>query len=295
LPECKSFFYISPYNNAKTIKTGEICLQYRTDLAIEAAGELGIAQRQYETGKLKIHKITVSQGEAANKLGKAPGDYVTVTAPRFSGAEELEEDELSAIAKELAAILPPKGTVLVAGLGNNDITPDAIGPRTVRQVLATRHISGALARQNGFDALRPAAAIAPGVLGQTGMEVAEIISALAKALKPAAVIAVDALAAGDVSRLGNTIQISSAGISPGSGVMNAREELSETSLGLPVIALGVPTVVDAAALTGENTPMMITPRDIDLLVGRAGKILSLAINKALQPQLSLEELAYLVG
>jgi spore protease len=189
----------------------------------------------------------------------------------------------------------PKGPVLVAGLGNNDITPDAIGPRTVRQVLATRHIGGELARENGFDALRPTAAIAPGVLGQTGMEIAEIIRALAATLKPAAVIAVDALAAGDVSRLGTTIQISSAGISPGSGVMNAREELSEKSLGLPVISVGVPTVIDAAALTGSSTPMMITPRDIDLLVGRAGKALSLIINKALQPELSFEEIAYLVG
>jgi spore protease len=129
------------------------------------------------------------------------------------------------------------------------------------------------------------------------MEIAEIIRALAGALKPAAVIAVDALAAGDVSRLGTTIQISSAGISPGSGVMNARRELSEKSLGVPVMSIGVPTVVDAAVLTGEKdaAPMMITPRDIDLLVSRAGKTLSLIINKALQPGLSFGEIAYLVG
>ncbi len=298
---------------------------FRTDLALEAAEALsdderlrlegfgGAARQATKAGRLRIHRVTVPDGIVAKTLGKAPGEYITVTAPAFSGAEELSDGELCAIAREIALLLPARGLVLVVGLGNNDITPDAVGPRTVRQVLATRHISGEYAQKSGFDSLRPTAAIAPGVLGQTGMETAEVIRSLAGTLKPAAVVAVDALAARSAARLGNTIQISNGGISPGSGVMNSRAEISEPTLGVPVVSIGVPTVVDASTLAAdllkcaepeddkrglfepEGAAMMITPREIDVLVGRAAKTLSLCINKALQPDLTLEELTYLVG
>lgn len=291
----------------------------RTDLALEAAEPhkhalpKGVTQSEEKKGKLTVNRVKISDNEAANLIGKAVGDYVTVTVPKFSGAEELSEEEIEAVAEEINAMLPEEGLILVVGLGNNDITPDAVGPRTARQILATRHISGEIARQNGFAELRPAAAIAPGVLGQTGIETAEIIKSLSKDLKPAAVIVVDALAARSASRLGNTIQIASSGISPGSGVMNTRKELSQKSLGVPVVSIGIPTVVDATTLASdllncdedaenrrgffesEGASMMITPREIDVLIGHACKTLSLAINKALQPDMTIEEIGYLVS
>jgi spore protease len=288
-------------------------LAIRTDLALEAAeapkAPRGVRRETVRAGRLTVDRVHVGAAAAA-ALGKAKGDYVTVTAPSFSGPEELTEEELCALAREISSMLPPKGLVLVAGLGNNDVTPDAVGPRTARRVLATRHISGDTARLNGLPNLRPVAVIAPGVLGQTGVESAEIIRALTKALRPAAVAVVDALAARSVSRLGNTVQISAA-ISPGSGVMNSRQEFSRKSLGAPVVALGVPTVVDASTLAGdllkdpalqrerlslfgaEGAAMIITPREIDTLLRRACKALSLALNKALQPDMTLEELEYL--
>lgn len=288
-------------------------MPYRTDLAAEAeilTGQqlpAGIRQETMEAGSLRIHRVGVEAGEAERIIGKPAGEYITVTTPPFSGAAEVTEEEIAAIGRELASLLPEEGLVLVVGLGNNDITPDAIGPRTIRQVLATRHIGAELAGQSGLEGLRPAAALAPGVLGQTGMETSEVIAAVVKEVKPAAVVVVDALAARSASRLGCTIQLASSGISPGSGVMNARKELSEATLGVPVVSVGVPTVVDASTLLfdlmGEDAaarepsgmPMMVTPREIDVLIGHACKTLSLAINKALQPSMTLEELGYLVS
>lgn len=295
-------------------------MPFRTDLAIESSGleegklPSGVSTEQYELGNLSIHRVKISDQEGAQIIGKPIGDYITVTTPPFGSAAEITEEEIDVIAQELAGLLPESGLVLVVGLGNNDITPDAIGPRTVHQVLATRHISGELARQSGLDGLRATAAVAPGVLGQTGIETSEIISSVVSQIHPAAVVVVDALAARSTSRLGRTIQIASAGISPGSGVQNARKELSQATLGVPVVSVGIPTVVDATTLAGdlleggdedlekrrslfepEGETMMITPREIDVLIGHACKTLSLAVNKALQPQLTLEEIGYLVS
>ena len=157
--------------------------------------------------------------------------------------------------------------------------------------------------------MRPVAVLAPGVLGSTGVESGEAVAALAAALRPGAVLAVDALAARSLSRLGCTVQLSDAGISPGEGVGNRRPSLRRESLGVPVIALGVPTVVDAASLacdlTGNETAarevtprgasMIVTPREIDLLVDRAAAALAMAINRALNPSLSQEDFAALVS
>lgn len=297
-------------------------MPFRTDLAVEAAEPHrknpppGVSQSDREAGNLSINRVDIRGGEAAKLLGKPVGAYITVTLPSFSGPVEITETEIETVAGEICALLPPEGLVLVVGLGNNDITPDAIGPRTARQVLATRHIAAQMgaqaARDYGLDNLRAAASIAPGVLGQTGIETAEIVHSLVADIKPAAVLVIDALAARSASRLGNTIQIASSGISPGSGVMNARRELSRETLGVPVVSVGIPTVVDAATLAGDllgeeeagelrekfspsGSEMMITPREIDQIVGRACKTLSLCINKALQRDVTLEELSYLVG
>lgn len=178
--------------------------------------------------------------------------------------------------------------------------------------MTTRHLSGELLKTVGLPELRPVCAIAPGVLGQTGMEAVEIVESLTTKVKPAAVIVIDALASRSLSRLGCTVQISDAGIAPAAGVGNCRKEINAETLGAPVIAIGVPTVVDASTLAldllGEETwgerikqqieprgmPMMVTPREVDLLIQRGAKLLALVINRALQPELSAEDILSLV-
>ena len=193
---------------------------------------------------------------------------------------------------ELGKFLPQEGCVFLAGLGNRAITPDALGPRVASKVLATRHLRTALTAEEltYLPELRPVCVLAGGVLGQTGMESAELIEAVCKQIQPAAVVAVDALACAELSRLGTTIQMSDSGISPGSGVANHRAELSRRTLGVPVIALGIPTVVDlhtaVQGIYGKSVPkdrpnMMVTPRDIDRLIDHAGDLLACALNMAL--------------
>ncbi len=292
-------------------------MSFRTDLAAELAAQApplpGLEQQEESFGSLSFHTVRITQEAAARTVGKPVGDYVTVTTPPFEKGEEITEEELAAIARQISNMLPDKGIILVVGLGNNDITPDAIGPRTAHQILATRHIGEELKRQAGLERLRPVAVLAPGVLGQTGIETSEIISAVVKDVGPAAVVVVDALAAREATRLGNTIQIANTGISPGSGVQNSRKEISRDTLGVPVVSIGIPTVIDATTLAGEllqgdedleqcrmlfeprGTQMMITPRAIDNLISHACKALSMALNKALQPDMTLEEISYLAG
>jgi len=295
-------------------------MNFRTDLAMECCEPHldslpdGVSNEECTLGNLHINRVKITSEEGEALIGKPRGEYTTITLPSFSGSTEVDEEEITAIAGEISSLLPREGLVLVVGLGNNDITPDAVGPRTAHQILATRHIQGEFARQAGLEHLRPTAAIAPGVLGQTGIETSEIISSVSGDIRPVAVIVIDALASRSTSRLGNTIQIANTGISPGSGVMNARKKLAEDTLGVPVVSIGIPTVVDATTLasdlleTGEEDldrrrelfeprgqALMVTPREIDQLIGRACKTLSASINKALQPDLSLEEIGYLVS
>ena len=181
--------------------------------------------------------------------------------------------------------------------------------------MATRHITGEVARSTGLEALRSVAAIAPGVLGQTGIEVSEVIQSIVQKINPAALIVIDALASMETSRLGTTIQICNTGISPGSGVGNARPGLNQETMGVPVLGIGVPTVVDAKTMARDllnadghtcneeqvsrktqprGEPLMVTPREIDLLIERASKLLAMSINGALQPNFSVEEIMALV-
>ena len=214
---------------------------------------------------------------------------------RFS---ESFKDMACELSEELSQLVP-KGPALVIGLGNNDITPDALGPQAASRVLATRHLREELGSEDEFlSGLRQVSVMASGVLGQTGIETAEIIEGLLEKLKPSCIIAVDALACSDISRLGTTIQLSDSGISPGSGVANRRKELSEATLGIPVIAAGVPTVVDmytiVEGMTGrravtEVPNMMVTPRDVDRLIERSSALISMGINLALHPELSFED------
>ena len=186
-----------------------------------------------------------------------------------------------------------RGLILAAGLGNSDITPDALGPAAARRIFATRHIPPALSKTTGLENLRQVAVIAPGVLGQTGIEAGELIKAAADRIKPDAVIVIDALAAKSPNRLFKTVQICNTGISPGSGVKNSRKEISEKTVGVPVIALGVPTVIDTDTLIEEITGvapaqksgMFVTPKEVDMLTVRLSEILGEALNMLLQPEI----------
>lgn len=295
-------------------------MNFRTDLAIELA-EIhkkdllqGVEATVRREGSIRIERTRVTTAEAERIMGKPQGTYITIEAAPFSSSVTPADEEVEILAGEIAFLLGSQdGLILVAGLGNADITPDALGPLAVGRVLATRHMTGKTAEATGLSHLRPVAAVAPGVLGQTGIETSEIIASLCEKIKPSAAIIIDALASRSLSRLGSTIQLSNTGISPGSGVQNRRQELSRRTLGVPVLSIGVPTVVDACTLScdllgqwgksqdadkhipPESREMMVTPRDIDQMVGRAAEVIAMGINRSMQPELSLEELRFLVS
>lgn len=288
-------------------------MDVRTDLALEKREFLGLKEpegvecRSFGEGDAFFTEIKILNQKGSEALGKPIGTYITAEIPRLMKNPVTDEELIDSIAKQLSALLPHEGTVLVVGLGNTDITPDAVGPKSISMVLATRHIGAASARELGLGNLRSVAGFVPGVLGRTGLEAAESVKGLVKAISPCAVIAVDALAARKLSRLGTTVQISDIGIIPGSGVGNARMGITKENLGVPVISVGIPTVVDVGTLvrdlTGseqeiaddEERDMIITPREIDLVIERAAELIGMSINRALQPEISVEEMLMLVG
>lgn len=214
-----------------------------------------------EDGNKDIHvtrvKITSPAGE--KNIGKPMGNYITLDIPRLKENDrDLYETTCRAVAFELQQILnlKEKDTVLVVGLGNWNITPDALGPKVSSYLMVTRHLHEYLPEQVD-DGVRPVCAIAPGVLGLTGIETSDIVKGVVDEVKPALVIAIDALASRKMNRINTTIQIADTGISPGSGVGNKRAELSEKNLGVPVIAIGVPTVVDAATMANDTIELVI--------------------------------------
>ena len=284
-------------------------MNYRTDLAVERRELIddsvpkGVSFEERNEGKTKITRIRIESDEGARALGKPCGNYITLEIPKPSSNPHESEKEIELIANELSALIPKDGCVLVAGLGNHNITPDAIGPKTVEATLSTRHVTGILPHFK----FRSVAALAPGVMGQTGIESMDIIRSVCDRIGAVCVIAVDALASRSTHRLGCTVQISDTGISPGSGVGNKREELSEKTLGVPVIAIGVPTVVDALTIAADAlseggeayineeklTGLMVTPREIDSLISGVTKVLALSIGRALQTSLTISDLYFL--
>ncbi len=295
-------------------------MNFRTDLALEcheyaAKKHLdGVKIEKQESDCVKITTITVENENGEKALGKAKGRYITVEIPPLTKNSDLFSSQLTVLANQIKKLLPESGDVLVAGLGNEKITPDALGPRCISLLLATRHISKELAKSIGFTNLRCVAGIIPGVLGQTGIETAEIIRGVAENIKPKAVIVVDALASRSMARLGCTVQMTDTGVSPGSGVGNARSEISEKTLGVPVIAVGVPTVVDGATLAFDiiensgikveseekinelfkSRVMMVTPKEIDNMIDRAARLVAMGINTALQPDIPPEDILAMV-
>ncbi len=284
----------------------------RTDLALEARDSItedsnkikGIKITENKDSKKEINiiKMEVQNRYGAEAIGKPIGMYITMEAPHLSETDDGYHREISeTLAEELREIIMgiyswnesvPK--ILVAGLGNRDTTPDALGPRVVSNLMITRHI----VEYMGYDEIEGAFAvtsgIVPGVMAQTGMESAEIINAIIKKTKPDILVVIDALAARSVSRLNSTIQISDTGICPGSGVGNHRGAINKKTMGIPVIAVGVPTVVDASTLVydmlnkngwdaancelNKIEEMYVTPKDIDAIIKKISFTISEGIN-----------------
>ena len=291
-------------------------MDLRTDLAVEAreiAGEdiSGVEFEQYSENGLDISRLKVKTRKAQQLLGKEEGTYITVELPSLTDNFTETDERLVTIGQEIRRLLPVNGLVLVAGLGNPEITPDSLGPKTSARVLATRHITGEIAKSTGLDKLRPVAVMSTGVTGQTGIETGEYILSIVKRIRPNAVVVVDALASRRLERLGCTLQISDTGISPGAGVGNHRTRINKETIGVPVIAIGVPTVVDASTLASDllkgdcnnktkkmlapnGRQMVVIPREIDLLTERAARLISFALNGALQNEFNIAQLASLM-
>ncbi|QUI23880.1 GPR endopeptidase [Vallitalea pronyensis] len=238
----------------------------RTDLAIEAREMVGeedveiqgveVVVDNLEDIDLSITKVNVMDEHGAKALNKPIGNYITMECELMKQNDpEAHEEIVRELAKQLTDLvkLNKDMTVLVVGLGNRDVTPDALGPRAVSNVLVTRHLFKEFGEpEDGEDSFNKVTAIIPGVMGQTGMETFEIIEGLVKEIKPSVIIAIDALASRRTSRVNTTIQIADTGVHPGSGVGNRRKGLNKESLGVPVIAIGVPTVVDAATIVNDT-------------------------------------------
>lgn len=268
----------------------------RTDLAIESnlqqkGGVEGVFVKEKTENGIKITTVDIKTEHAAKKLSKRVGRYVTFDVGDIAAGLTETDGAASIIAEEIKNMVGDFNSALVIGVGNPNLTADALGPKTADGVLATRHLKKDFLEHIGLTGLKSVAVLSPGVLGKTGMEAVEIIKSVAKTAKPDVVIAVDALASADNERIGHTVQLSNTGISPGSGIGNKRREISEDTLSLPVIALGVPTVADFHT---ENRSFIVTMREIDLLTNRAAELLSHALNFALQPNIERDVLLSLV-
>lgn len=288
----------------------------RTDLAAEAhqlwqesaartSALPGVKAEDGESCGFAVHTVSILDQEGADALGKPVGRYITL---ELDGLLRREEGAFTraaeAVAALLAPLLPAQGLALVAGLGNRAVTPDLVGPLTAEHTLVTRHLVEQL--PDHFGHFRPVAALTPGVLASTGMESGTLVQAAARELEPACVIAVDALASRSVERLCRTVQLADAGIVPGSGVGNHRMALSRETLGVPVIAVGVPTVVETSTLVmdllGREEPealpggeLFVTPREVDSRVADLSRVLGYGISMALNPGLTVEDLDLLLA
>ncbi len=285
-----------------------LVLGIRTDIASESKVLKekipdGVSQNIQTINGVKIIEIQIQNENGAKILNRSIGTYITLEHSHMLLPENAEIIT-KILVNELKNFTSNKKSVLVVGLGNQNISPDAIGPSVADKIIATRHLKGPLADQLGLSQLASVSVIAPGVLGQTGIEVFEIIQSLAQKTNPDIIIAIDALAAKSMDRLGTTIQITNTGISPGSGVENKRAEISKNTLNIPVIALGMPTVVDMETIISEMCPhkkvatsssMMVTPRNIDQIISRSSLLISNSINQALFPTLSPEEIEALAS
>ena len=294
----------------------------RTDLALEArelwqesAGKTtrlaGVKATKRKQEGYPVTRVDILDERGEKALGKPRGTYRTIDLTAFwQRKSDFFERAVRAVGGQLKELLPGEGTVLVIGLGNGAMTPDAVGPLAADSVLVTRHLIAAMPRH--FSGFRPVAVFRTGVLGTTGVESAEAVRGLVAQVEPSLVIAVDALASRRVGRVCTTVQLSDTGIIPGSGVGNHRSALNQETLGVPVFAIGVPTVVDSATLAADlleesgirdydgealqksRQNLMVTPRDIDQQVRDLSKVVGYGINWALQ-DLEIEEINALLS
>lgn len=260
----------------------------RTDLAFEAhdlrrarqnEALPGVRNETKRRGPICTTIVQVLDAEGERAMGMGRGTYLSMEL--FAGSGTVRDEAALQLAGHLKKLLPEDGPVTVVGLGNRAVTPDALGALTADGLLVTAHLCGE------FSFLRPVSVFCPGVKGQTGVESLTLVQAAVERIRPACVIAVDALAAAQIEHIGAVVQVSDAGIQPGSGVGNRRAQLNEGTLGVPVIALGVPTVTD---LDESGDGRIVTTADIDLTVNSMAKLLAYALNQALQPGLSKAEL-----
>ncbi|WP_024615133.1 GPR endopeptidase [Clostridium sp. Ade.TY] len=243
-------------------------LNFRTDLAIEAKehyskahkGEIdGVVVNEEIISDSKVTTVKIKNNEGSKKLGKPIGTYITIDIPEYTIYDgELMDNVSETVGVTLKKIvnMDEKNTALVVGLGNWKVTPDALGPKVVEKIMITRHLKEVMPEAID-ESIMPVCAIAPGVLGITGIETGEVIKALVEKIHPDLVICIDALASRRIERVNRTIQISDTGISPGAGVNNHRMRINEDTLGVKVIAIGVPTVVDAATIANDSIDLVI--------------------------------------
>ncbi len=319
-------------------------MQVRTDLALEGAeiywetaAEKEIPGVKCEEGgdtDVHITRVDIINEDGEKAIGKQRGRYVTIEMPSLLESEPAVLQKASRfLAEELSAMAGERKLTLVAGLGNSEITPDSLGPKVVPRLVVTRHLFTHM--PESVQHLAPVCALAPGVLGITGIETGEIIKGVAERVAPDLVIVVDALASRKTERVSTTIQIANTGISPGSGVGNKRKAINQETIGVPVIAIGVPMVVDAAtiandtidlvidtlakeaegefydmlqslnreekhALIRQSLPkemggMMVTPKDIDALSEKIAHVVANGINLALHKGITEEEITAFVS
>lgn len=319
-------------------------MNVRTDLALESA-ELywetaeeenipGVEWEEAGDSEIQITRVHITGEEGEKALGKKQGTYITIEIPAVLGSDPSVLVKASRyLSEELASLCGVNKLTLVAGLGNSEITPDSLGPKVVPKLVVTRHLFSSF--PESVENLAPVCALAPGVLGVTGIETGEIIKGVAQRIKPDLIIVVDALASRKTSRVTTTIQIADTGISPGSGVGNKRKEITKETVGVPVIAIGVPMVVDAATIANdtidlvidalaenaegafydmlqnlnreekhilirESLPeeignMMVTPKDIDALSDKIAHVVANGINLALHKGITEEEITAFVS
>ncbi|MDR1913666.1 MAG: GPR endopeptidase [Clostridiales bacterium] len=317
----------------------------RTDLALEARelqevekdesdSGVDVTEEIFSEGKIRVTWVKILNEKGASAMGKPIGNYITIESQSMKEHDlETHEDIIKIMVDQLAKLRPLKknASILLVGLGNWNVTPDALGPKVISKVLVTRHLSGHMPEElEGH--VRPVSAISPGVMGLTGIETGEIIRGVTERIKPDLVIAIDALAARRTSRINATIQISDTGVNPGAGVGNKRMKLSEETLGTPIIVIGVPTVVDAATLVNDTMDamldsmvaqapkgsqffemlstlaqeekyhliteilnpytgnMFVTPKEVDSVIERLSNIIANAINIALHPGISEQDI-----
>lgn len=315
----------------------------RTDLAIEVAQMFKEEKKQNINGVIidkkldegsEITIVKVVNEEGAKSIGKPIGSYITIDIPEYTAYDgELMNDVSESLGRTLKKLLNvnKEDKILVVGLGNSKVTPDALGPLVVEKIMVTRHLSSVMPDAID-DEVISVGAIAPGVLGVTGIETFEIVDSLVKKIRPTLVICIDALGSRKTQRVNKTIQICDTGISPGAGVGNHRMKLNKETLGVKVIGIGVPTVVNAATIASDTidlvldnlinnakegsefykmlksvdkneknilindildpfvSELVVTPKEIDLMVESLSKIIANGINIAVQPSMTMDEI-----